>query len=105
MLLVLTLDLLHLISLYILYDSLVTGNAFATTPDRLTSSKTLHYIGFSEGKANGTWNHRSHWPSTGPRRKIDGNTGGLEVTFPDFIVDGLDSYDDVWDIRTGRYHG
>jgi hypothetical protein len=85
------------ISLNIRHDSPAAVDAFATIPDCLISRETLHYVGFSDAKANEIWSHWFHWPSTGPRREIDADTGGFTVSFHDFILDRLDNCDDVWE--------
>jgi hypothetical protein len=83
------------ISLQVNFNSPQAATAFATIPATLISLETLSYVGLSAGKANHIWSQWVNWPATGPGREVDPDTGGLQVTFIDFITARLDSYQDV----------
>ncbi|KAF5585632.1 hypothetical protein FPCIR_8270 [Fusarium pseudocircinatum] len=57
-------------------------DVFATIPDQLFSQATIEYVGSSKKEAAKIWNGWVNWPP-GPRREIDPEDGGLEVSFLD----------------------
>ena len=72
-------------------------NAFATIPVMIVSYDTLLYLGLSADKASHIWSEWTHWPATGPRREVDLESGGIQVTFIDFITARLRNYEDVYE--------
>ncbi|KID74459.1 uncharacterized protein G6M90_00g084360 [Metarhizium brunneum] len=62
------------------------ADAYATIPDAIFSRETLNYLGFSTHMADTIWNGWVNWPLDGPGREVDAATGGLRVTFIDFII-------------------
>ena len=85
------------ISLDVTLDSPDAADAFVIIPVTLISYDTLGYMGLSVDKANEIWNEWTHWPATGPRREIDLDDGGLQITFIDFITARLENYEDMYD--------
>ncbi|KAF4982964.1 hypothetical protein FZEAL_1534 [Fusarium zealandicum] len=65
-----------------------TGDMFATIPDQLVSRATIEHVGFSKTKATEMWNAWDNWPTTGPGRETDAETGDghLFVSFIDFLT-------------------
>lgn len=72
-----------------------SDDAFATIPEDLISHETLLHLGLSEGKATEIWHRWTNWPTSGPRREIDADDGGLQVTFIDYILGALENQIDV----------
>ncbi|KAI4868987.1 hypothetical protein F4820DRAFT_408526 [Hypoxylon rubiginosum] len=91
------------ISLDVRTDSADAASAFATIPITLISYDTLGYLGLAVDKANAIWSEWTHWPATGPRREIDADDGGLQVTFLDFIVARLENYEDVFEDNDAQW--
>jgi hypothetical protein len=93
----------HDISLNAQLDSPNASYAFATIPATLISRDTLDYVGLSPGKADEIWGQWASWPATGPRREIDHDDGGLQVTFIDFITARLDNYEVVYEDNDAQW--
>lgn len=75
----------------------LSNDAFArgTIPEDLISRETLLYVGLSENKATELWHRWINWPAFGPRREIDVDDGGLQVTFIDYILGTLENQVDT----------
>ncbi|KAK3346948.1 hypothetical protein B0T25DRAFT_291512 [Lasiosphaeria hispida] len=71
--------------------------AFVTIPDVLISRETLMHVGLSAENAGELWQKWTNWPQFGPRREVDPDDGGLQVTFIDFIVGHMENKDDAAD--------
>jgi hypothetical protein len=78
-------------------DSPEAVDAFATIPEHLFSRETLIHIGLSEEKADELWDRWTNWPADGPRREVDSDDGGLEVSFLDMVIGSIESKRDVLD--------
>ena len=74
------------IPLQISQSSSAMQNAFVTIPEALISRETLTHVGLSASKGDEIWGQWTDWPADGPRREIDADDGGLQVSFPDFII-------------------
>lgn len=72
-------------------------DAVTMIPDTLISRETLVYVGFTEAKATELWSRWCNWPETGPRREVDPDDGGLQVSFLQFITGTLRCQTDVWE--------
>jgi hypothetical protein len=83
------------IPLVIPLQSLAADDAFVTIPATLISYETLLYIGLSEAKATELWSRWINWPPSGPRREIEADDGGLQVTFIDFVLGALEEQIDT----------
>ncbi|KAF5002044.1 hypothetical protein FGRMN_655 [Fusarium graminum] len=64
-------------------------------PEQLISRATIEYIGFNGDKATEIWNGWNNWPP-GPRREVDPDDGGLEVSFLDWVKGHAGYSNDVW---------
>ncbi|SPJ79062.1 uncharacterized protein FTOL_07453 [Fusarium torulosum] len=78
-------------------------DAFATIPDKLFSKETIVYLGFNGDKATEIWNGWNNWPASPPRREIDPDDGGLEVTFLDWVKGRAGYSNDVWEDDTAAW--
>ncbi|KAH7233387.1 hypothetical protein BKA59DRAFT_535316 [Fusarium tricinctum] len=78
-------------------------DAFATIPDKLLSKETIVYLGFNRDKATEIWNGWNNWPASPPRREIDPDDGGLEVTFLDWVKGRVSYSNDVWEDDTAAW--
>ncbi|KAH8908072.1 hypothetical protein BR93DRAFT_592969 [Coniochaeta sp. PMI_546] len=67
---------------------------FAMIPTLLVSHETLQYVGLNETTAAKLWADWNNWPSTGPRREVDEDDGGLVVTFLDYILGAFERHRD-----------
>ncbi|KAM0350691.1 hypothetical protein ACHAPU_003183 [Fusarium lateritium] len=70
-------------------------DAFVTIPEQLISKATIEHLGFNSDKAAEIWNGWINWPP-GPRREIDPDDGGLEVSFLDWVKGHAGYSNDVW---------
>ncbi|KAK3370740.1 hypothetical protein B0T24DRAFT_299030 [Lasiosphaeria ovina] len=66
--------------------SLESSVAFSTIPDVLISRETMIHIGLSTEKTDELWQQWVNWPHDGPRREVDPDDGGLQVSFLDFVL-------------------
>ncbi|KAK0705888.1 hypothetical protein B0T26DRAFT_788018 [Lasiosphaeria miniovina] len=66
--------------------SLESSVAFSTIPDVLISRETMIHNGLSTEKADELWQQWDNWPHDGPRREVDPDDGGLQVSFLDFVL-------------------
>ncbi|KAK3363952.1 hypothetical protein B0T25DRAFT_576400 [Lasiosphaeria hispida] len=76
----------HHIPLQIPQGSSAMEGAFVTIPKALISRQTLIHVGLSPSMADEIWGRWTDWPVDGPRREVDADDGGLQVTFFDFLV-------------------
>ena len=77
-------------------QSAAAQDAFATIPDQLISRATLEYVGFSDAKADALWSQWTNWPFKGPSRETDGDRGGLQMSFLEYMTASFDQGEDTF---------
>jgi hypothetical protein len=79
------------------------GEGPAGIPDELFSKATIVYLGFNNEKATEIWNGWINWPASPPRREIDPDDGGLEVSFLDWVKGHASYSNNVWEDDTAAW--
>ncbi|WZH49823.1 hypothetical protein QYS62_011039 [Fusarium acuminatum] len=79
------------------------GEGPAEIPDELFSKATIVYVGFNNEKATEIWDGWINWPASPPRREIDPEDSGLEVSFPDWVKGHASYSNNVWEDDTAAW--
>jgi hypothetical protein len=75
----------------------------AEIPKQLFSKATIVYLGFNNEKATEIWDGWNNWPASPPRREIDPDDGGLEVSFLDWVKGHASYSNNVWEDDTAAW--
>ncbi|KAH6951647.1 hypothetical protein DER45DRAFT_618370 [Fusarium avenaceum] len=81
----------------------LAGEGHAKIPDQLFSKATIVYLGFNNEKATKIWDGWTNWPASPPRREIDPDDGGLEVSFLDWVKGHASYANNVWEDDTAAW--